>query len=142
MWMRLSTAGDDGAHVSISGSSARSAASAAAPSSAPPAYAPSTTTTERPDRNGGSSGSGGKWMIRNDVVTSSGAVRVHVVPGAQQLGVALVRPQHHAGVDLAVRVQAELHRGDDAEVAAAAAERPEQLGVVVRGRAHAARRPA
>ena len=74
MWIRLSTAGEDGAKVSISGSSARSAAIAAAPSSAPPAYAPSITTTERPDRNGGSSGSGGKCMIRIAVVSSSGAV--------------------------------------------------------------------
>ena len=62
--------------MSISGSSARSAATAAAPSSGVPANAPSITTTERPDRNGGRSGSGGRCMIRNDVVTSSGAVRV------------------------------------------------------------------
>jgi hypothetical protein len=76
MWMRLSTAGEDGANVSISGSSARSFASAAAPAPASPAYAPSITTIERPARNGGSSGSGGRCMIRNEVVISSGAVRV------------------------------------------------------------------
>ena len=40
-------------------------------------------------------------------------------------------PDHEAGVDLGQRVEAELERGDDAEVAAAAAQRPEQLGVVV-----------
>ena len=44
-------------------------------------------------------------------------------------------PEHEAGVDLAQRVELELERGDDAEVAAAAAQRPEQLGIVVRVRA-------
>ncbi len=76
MWMWLTAAGDEAANVSISGSSARRAASASAPSAVLPAYAPSISTTDRPDRNGGSSGSGGKCMIRNAVVTSSGAARV------------------------------------------------------------------
>ena len=77
MWIRLSAAGDAAAQVSISGSSARSAATASAPPSIDPANAPSTTTTERPARNGGRSGSGGRCMIRNEVVISSGALRVH-----------------------------------------------------------------
>src|SRR3546814_5381883 len=38
---------------------------------------PYTTLFRSPDRNGGSSGSGGKLMVRSDVVTDSGAVRVH-----------------------------------------------------------------
>src|SRR6185312_11005364 len=39
----------------------------------------------------------------------------------------------HPGVDLLQRQQLELDRGDDAEVAAAAAQRPEQLRVVLVG---------
>ena len=73
------------------GSSARSAASAAAPASAPPAYAPSITTTERPRRNAGSSGSGGRCMIRIDVVISSGAVRVQACQARSTSACALVR---------------------------------------------------
>ena len=61
-------------------------------------------------------------------------------PGRQHaLGLAPV-PQHEAGVDLAQRVEPELERGDDAEVAAAAAQRPEQLGVVAARRCAPARR--
>ena len=103
---------------------------------ASPAYAPSITTTERPDRNGGSSGSGGKCMMPDDVVTSSGARR-----GPARARRAAPRrarsygPQQHARVDLAVREQRELHRGHDAEVAAAAAQRPEQVRVHGRRRA-------
>ena len=62
-------------------------------------------------------------------------VRGQRVPGAQHLGVALVRPQQHPREDLVVREQRELHRGHDAEVPAAAAQRPEQVGVDVGGRA-------
>jgi hypothetical protein len=49
---------------------------------------------------------------------------------AQVLGGLLQRLQDHAADDVPHRVHAELERGDDAEVAAAAAQRPEQVGVV------------
>jgi hypothetical protein len=47
--------------------------------------------------------------------------------------VPLVGEQHHAAVDRAVREQPELERGHHAEVAAAAADRPEQVGVLLGG---------
>jgi hypothetical protein len=50
--------------------------------------------------------------------------------------VPLVGEQEHARVDVLVRVQPELHRRHDAEVPAAAAQGPEELGVVVGRRAH------
>ena len=51
------------------------------------------------------------------------------------------RMDDEAGEDLrADRVQPELERRDDAEIAAAAADRPEQVGVLRLARAHAARR--
>ena len=49
----------------------------------------------------------------------------------QQLGRALARVHDHPAQDGADRVQLELERGDDPEVAAAAAQRPEQVGVLV-----------
>ena len=64
-------------------------------------------------------------------MTSSGTPGDPLAPGVQHLGRALEREEHDAGVDLADREQVELERGDDAEVAAAAAQRPEELGLVV-----------
>ena len=52
-------------------------------------------------------------------------------PGLQHLLGALEREEQRAGDDLGDREEAELERGHDAEVAAAAAHRPEQLGVVL-----------
>ena len=43
---------------------------------------------------------------------------------------ALQRPEHRPGVEVLDRVQPEEERGDDAEVAAAAAQRPEEIGVL------------
>ena len=54
-----------------------------------------------------------------------------VEPRVQHLGRALPREEQDAGVDLGDRVQLELERRHDAEVAAAAAQRPEQLGLVL-----------
>ena len=54
-------------------------------------------------------------------------------PGLEDLGAALPRPQHHPGVDGRVGVQLDLDGGHDAVVPAAAAQRPEQVGVVVVG---------
>jgi hypothetical protein len=44
---------------------------------------------------------------------------------------ALDRPEHRARVELGHRIERDLHRGDDPEAAAAAAQRPEEVGVVV-----------
>ena len=52
-------------------------------------------------------------------------------PRLQHLLGALEREEERAGHDLGDRVEAELERGHDAEVAAATAHGPEQLGVVV-----------
>ena len=54
-----------------------------------------------------------------------------VPPGVEHLGRPLPREEQRSRVDLRDRVEAELERGHDAEVAAAAAERPEELGLVV-----------
>ncbi len=53
------------------------------------------------------------------------------VPGVQHLRGALPREEEDAGVDLGDGVQLHLERCDDAEVAAAAPQRPEELCVVV-----------
>jgi hypothetical protein len=54
-----------------------------------------------------------------------------LVPRVQHLGRALPREEEHAGVDVRDRVQLHLEGGDDAEAPAAAAQRPEQVAVVV-----------
>ena len=135
MWISGSAAAGIRPKVSISGPSARSGASSSAARSSSSSTAPSITTSWRPLRNGGSSGSGGKLITRIDVVTESGSSRVHR-PRANHLGGALAVPQQHAGVHVGDRQQLELERDDDAEVAAAAAQRPEQLGVVLGVGAH------
>ena len=58
--------------------------------------------------------------------------RAHpLAPGAQDLGGALDGEGEHPGVELVDRVELELDGGDDAEVAAAAAHGPEEVGLVV-----------
>jgi hypothetical protein len=47
----------------------------------------------------------------------------------QHLAGALPRPQHHPGVDAGQRDELELDRGDRGERAAAAAQRPEEVGL-------------
>jgi hypothetical protein len=54
----------------------------------------------------------------------------------ERLGRALDGEACGAGVDLGDRMQAQLHRGDHPEAAATAAQRPEEVGVVVGGRGH------
>jgi hypothetical protein len=49
-----------------------------------------------------------------------GRVAGQAVPGTEHLGVALEGPQEHAAVELAVRKQAVLERGDDSKAASAA----------------------
>jgi hypothetical protein len=64
------------------------------------------------------------------VVTSSGADAVQSSHAPSASGARSSGEEERAGVDLGDRQQLELERGDDAEVAAAAAQRPEQLLVV------------
>jgi hypothetical protein len=49
----------------------------------------------------------------------------------QHLGRALPREEEDAGMDIGNRVELHLERGDDSEVAAAAVQRPEEVGLVV-----------
>ena len=93
-------------------------------------------TNWRPRTGSGMSGSGGTCSRRADVEIASGAVRHHSTYALEDLGRPLPRPEHRAGVDLGRGVEDELHRGHDAEAAAAAAQRPEQLGLVVAVGAH------
>jgi hypothetical protein len=56
----------------------------------------------------------------------------HLAQQTEHLGGVVHRPRHHArGDDGPERVEAELERRDDAEVAAAAPEPPEQVGVLL-----------
>ena len=67
-----------------------------------------------------------------------GQRRQQRAPRPQHLGRALDREEHGAGVQLVDGIDLELDRGHDAEVAAAAAQRPEQVGVVLGVGAHEA----
>ena len=61
-----------------------------------------------------------------------GRVRDVVPVEAQDIGGVLGRPEHRSGEDVgADGMQPEPERGDDAEVPAAASQRPEQVGVIV-----------
>jgi hypothetical protein len=59
-----------------------------------------------------------------------------LAPGGEDLGGPLDRPEQHAGVDLGNREEGELECGRDPERAAAAAEGPEELRLVVAVGAH------
>jgi hypothetical protein len=56
----------------------------------------------------------------------------------QHLGRALEREEHRSGVELVHGVDRELDRGHDPEVAAATAQCPEEVGVVLGVRTHEA----
>ena len=77
MCSRASEATGTRPKVSISGSRARSAARISMLRSSVSSTAPSMTTSWRPRNGSGISGDGGRFSTRNDVVTSSGAVRAH-----------------------------------------------------------------
>ena len=63
-----------------------------------------------------------------------GRGRGPLVPGVEDLARPLDREEERPGEDLRDRQQLELQRGDDAEVPAAAAQGPEELGVGSRRR--------
>ena len=54
-----------------------------------------------------------------------------LAPRVQDLDRPLDRPEERARVDLRQRIERELERRDGAEVPAAAAERPEQIGLAL-----------
>ena len=71
------------------------------------------------------------------LVSSRGAVALEFAKGFEHLLASSRAPGDGAAEDLgADGVEPVLERGDDAEVAAAAAQRPEQVGVLVGRRAH------
>jgi hypothetical protein len=76
-------------------------------------------------------------MAAKKPLTAHGAVKRKSQVEAHHLRCLLDRPErrpgHHRGAD---RVRSELERRDNAEVAAAAPQRPEQLGVLVGARAY------
>ena len=111
MWMRERPPGAIIANVSISGPRSRSGCEQrGAGGLVAEVGAVDGHDQARPARNSGMSGSGGTCIRRALVVTSSGAVRGPRGPGLEDLGAALPRPEHHAGVDLGQRVQARSRR--------------------------------
>ena len=85
-----------------------------------------------PCHSSGTKGAGGAWRRISHTASSRGASAGDRPVGAEDLVGPLERPGDQPAVDgRADLVQAEREPGDDAEVAAAAAERPEQVGVLV-----------
>ncbi len=130
MCSRLSSVTGIGATVSMTGPSARSGASRASPSRG----------LARPDRLDDDEGLAADRLrdLRDrreleDAADGRHLVRQIVRPGAprlQHLGRPVDREPEDPGVDLLEREEVELDRGDDPEGAAAAAERPEEVGLV------------
>ena len=93
--------------------------------------APSIVSSGRPRIGSGTSGivaAGEEADDRGDVVGDAvGPVAV----GADRLGAELGREDEGAGVDVGDRDQVEVQGGDDRVVAAAAAQRPEEVGLVL-----------
>ena len=73
---------------------------------------------------------GGNWRMRPTDVTSSGVVSVQSRQAVSTRSELLPRPDHPAGEGLLEREELELDRRDDAEVAAAAAQREEEVALV------------
>ena len=117
------------AKVSISGSSSSSGRRSARPDASSPRYAASTTTTWRPrsasrhlrDRRELQQAADGGHLL-------GGGARP-LGPGGEHLGGAVHRPDEPACERLRDRVERDLDGRDDAEAAAAAPERPEQVRV-------------
>ncbi len=120
------------ATVSIAGPSARSGSSSFAPSASSPSQIACTTTNDLPRTGSGISGIGGNCRMRPTEVISSGTSAVQVRQAFSTSRRPLDREPEDARVDLGDRQEVELDRGDDAEGAAAAAERPEEVGLVLR----------
>ena len=121
------------ANVSSTGPSRRSGRSSSRPSASPSRGTPPCTITNARPRNGsGTSGSGGKWMTLAHDVSSSGSA------GRSPFQACRARRRSARRGRTARRRRARAPaapsnsmRGHDAEVAAAAAQGPEQLGLVL-----------
>jgi hypothetical protein len=91
---------------------------------------PKTPAYITPCNSAGSAGSAAKCSIPKSTVSSSGASATEVAVAAEDLAHVLDRvggvEERHLGSE---HVQAELERGDDAEVVAAPAQRPQEVGV-------------
>ena len=101
---------------------------------------PSRRRTSARGRTPARRGAAGSGCSDAHDMSSSGSVGQQRAPGVQHLGRALEREEHRARVELVDRVDVELDRGHDAEVAAAAAQRPEQVRRGARRRRARARR--
>ena len=88
----------------------------------------------------GNGGPGGTVWKQKKPVALRGIVGQVLAVGSEQLGRLLDRPERRPADDVAHGMRAERELGDDAEVAAAAAQRPEQVGVLVGARRHLRRR--
>ena len=131
MWISLRRAGGIVAHVSMIGAAmSRKAPTISTASASPAITAPSIATIGRARSRSGTSGSGGSWRIRADVVAGLGAVRVHSSQRVD-LGALAAVPDRDAGEHLVDRVERELEAGHGAEAPTAAAQRPEQLGLAL-----------
>ena len=91
---------------------------------------------QRPRMNAGSSGSGGSFKIRKEVVISSGREGAQSAHRRNTCSASCRVPDQHAGVRRARSGKLELQRGDHAEAAATAPQRPEQVRVLARVGAH------
>ena len=85
----------------------------------------------------GNGGPGGTVWKAKKPFSSRGALGRNSRYDREDLGARLDRPERRAADHGADLVQPEQERGDDAEVAAAAADRPVEVGVLVGARAHA-----
>ena len=83
----------------------------------------------------GKGGPGGTVRNAKKPVSSSGCCRQELAVPREHLGRCVDRPEDRAGDHRRHRVQLERERRDDAEVAAAAADRPEEIRVLVLARA-------
>ena len=95
--------------------------------------------TSLPWCSSGTNGIGGQGMTLAIVDSSSGAASAAAMKPGDRLG--RRRQDEHPADDRRQLVQPELEPGRDAEVAAAAADRPEQVRVRARRRRGGARRP-
>ena len=128
-WIRTSAGAGIRPNMSISGSSSRSGARMRSASASSARTAPSIITRLRPRIGSGISGSGGSCRMRNDVVTSSGASSDQAAQRVRTRSAWRPVPGQHAAVGGGDRVELELELRDDAEVAAAAAQGPEDVRV-------------
>ena len=85
-------------------------------------------------------GRSGSLSSRPSELHSSGTVSTQRPPDVEDLRRPLDRPEEAAGIDLGQLEQLALERHDRGEVAPAAANRPEQVGLVLGVGVHAAAR--